>query len=185
MTDQPVEQLTERDREIIRAAKEEIRSDPLPPPRGQFGCLAAVAALLLMVIWPPFARQWPQLEFFSPFVTMGGVVVLLGGIVSSFFGGSSGRARAGAAVEAAARHLAGEEGGEEGGPDRESLVRAATLLLSHYYISQGPTTTTTFDREEMAARIAPSMPLVLAVEEYLVSEGGAWAEVFSLAVDDE
>lgn len=172
------EQLTDRDRMIIRETRTEIRETPLPPDRGPLGCVAGLVGLVVLIAWPPIVRQVPAAAFFSPFVMLGGVLALIGGPVASFFGGSSGRSQAHAALESGLRHL------EDAESDRETRLRAATLVISHAYISQGPTTSRMLDPDEARPRIGPAMPLVLGVEQFLEDEFSEYS-IFSLAPDEE
>lgn len=132
------------------------------------GCLVALGGGVVLLAWPAVADFVPGGGFVGPFVLLGATILLVGGIVWSFFGGSTGRAAAGAAVEASLRQL---ESGEE---DREANLRAATLLITHAYVTQGPATAPTFDPDEVRGRLGRALPLVLAVERYLVEEVGGY-----------
>ncbi len=178
MGDMPVEQLTDTDRMLIREARDEIAGSPTPVNRGPIGCLAALMGLATLTVWPRVSELIPGADFFSPFVVLGGILMLIGGLVSSFFGGSSGRIAAEAAVESAARHLQAAES------DRETRLRAATLLIMHAFVSSGPATTQTFEPVEMQRRIGDSMPLVLAVEGYLLGDEGGWSVFSDLEVPE-
>ncbi len=178
MSDMPVEQLTDTDRMLIREARDEINRSPTPVNRGPMGCLTGLMGLVTLIAWPSVSELIPGADFVSPFVVLGGILMLIGGLVASFFGGSSGRLAAEAAVESAARHLQAAES------DRETRLRAATLLIMHAFISSGPATTQTFEPIEMQRRIGASMPLVLAVEGYLLSDEKGWSVFSDLKVPE-
>lgn len=164
----PAEHLTGQDRSIVLDARREIVENPLPPGRGQLGCVVALGGGGLLLAWPAVAEAVPGGSFVGPFVLLGATLLVVGGVVWSFLGGSTGRAAASAAVEAALRQLA------SGDEDREANLRAATLLLTRAYVTQGPTTTTTFDPGKARARLGASFALVLAVEQCLIEEVGAY-----------
>jgi len=63
------------------------------------------------------------------------------------------------------------------------VLRAATLLISHAFVSQGPTTTQTYEAEQVVPRIGGVLPLVVAVEVFMVDEMGA-IPVFSTPPGD-
>jgi len=111
-------------------------------------------------------------------------VVILGagltvaGIVLAMTRGGFTRGASIAAAEAALRQL------EKGDEDEEVMLRAATLLLAHSFVSYGATTSNTFEREKAAPRIGGQLPMVRAVEEFLLAEDRIYP-VFTMDSEDE
>ena len=168
--------LSDLERRIVRETLEEIRVSPAPADRARFALPVALLGLVLVVGWPRVVDAVPGGDFVSPFVTLIGVVLVIGGPVLALLGRGGGRLAAGAAAEAALRRL------EDPASDRETLIRASTLLVTHAYSSQGPATVETFDHDEARARAGSRLPLLMAVEGYLLDEGSAYP-VFTLAPD--
>lgn len=165
------------DRRVVRETREELLAAPARPDRARLGCPTAILGLLLLVGWPRIADSVPGGSFVSPFILLAGALMLIGGPVLALAGGVGGRRAAEAAVEAALRRL------EDPHTDREAALRAATVLIVHAFTSQGPTTVQTFEPHEVAGRVGPRLPLVVAVERELVADGSAYP-MFTLEPDD-
>lgn len=160
--------LSREDVAVIEAAREEIEEPPLPLARGQFGCLGAVAGVVVLGAWPKLLEFLPGLSFFSPFAMLFALVGILGGLVVAMSGGQFGRNAARAAIEASLRIL------EDAESTRDEELRAATVLLSRAYISQGPSVDQMIDKEEARERIGDRMDVVLDVDRYLLEQHEAW-----------
>ena len=160
--------LSQEDIAIVEAARAELREMPLPPAMGQWGCLAAVAGVLVLIVWPPLLDAAPSASFFTPFAMLFAIVAVVGGPVVLLTGGHSGRNAARAAIEASLRVL------EDPDVNREEFLRAATVLLDRAYVSQGPSTDRMVDPIEARARVGDRIELVLEVERHFVAEYDDW-----------
>ncbi|MCH1571900.1 MAG: hypothetical protein L7S64_11200 [Longimicrobiales bacterium] len=160
--------LTLEELAIAEAARAELLETPLPPAMGQVGCLAAIAGVLVLVVWPPVVEALPLLSFFTPFMMLFAVLGVVGGPVFLMFGGQSGRNAARAAIEASLRVF------EDANADRDELLRAAAVLLERAYISQGPSTELIMDVAEARDRVGAGLGLVLEVERHFSQRFGSW-----------
>ena len=159
------EPLTDADRRVVRETVEEVRAAPSPAAASRAGLPAALLGLVVVLGWPRIRDAVPGGDFVSPIVMIVGVLLLLGGPAMVLMGRGGGYRAAQAAVEAALRRL------ENPDSERETVLRAATLLVIHAYSRAGSATVESFDAEEVASRIGPRLPVVVAVEEHLVEEG--------------
>ena len=166
MTDLPVESLTDDDRLVVRETRQEIASAPPPTDLGHLGCPVAVLGVVILIGWVKLVDVVSALAFFTPFVMLGGILMVVSGPIAGFTAGGFVRRAATTATEAALAHL------ESADEERDVRLRAATLLISHAFVIQGPTTSETFDADQVAERIRAVLPLVIAVERYLVEEEG-------------
>jgi hypothetical protein len=166
--DLPIESLTDHDRLVVRETRDEIASTPPPKDFGYLGCPVAVLGVIILLSWVKVVEAVPALSFFTPFIMLAGVLMVVAGPIAGFTAGGFVRGAATAAAEAAIAHL------ESGDAERDVTLRAATLLISHAFVSQGATTSEAFQVEEVAARIRDVLPLVLAVEAYLVEQDGVY-----------
>jgi hypothetical protein len=164
----PRESLSDADRRAIREARADLVAEPLAAGTGQMGCLAAIVGAVALLVAPRVVPLIPGGAFLAPFVTLAAVLAILGGVVWSMFGGNSGRAAARAAVESALRHI------EDVDSDRDVLLRACTVLVSRAHIVQGPTTIAVIDSAHALPRLGERLPLVVAVELYLIEEFGEY-----------
>jgi hypothetical protein len=163
--------LSPEDLEVVHETLQEIRD--MPPPRDNHatGCLMSIGGLVVLLGLPALGRVMTISQGLGTVgLLIGGASLALGIIVWMTAGGFV-RGQSFAAAEAALRELEGW-GAEEG--DREVALRAATLLLTHAVVQYGPTSTSTFERAEAEVRLAPMMPLVMAVQEVLVEEEAAY-----------
>jgi len=160
--------LTLEELAIAEAARAELLETPLPPAMGQVGCLAAIAGVLVLVVWPPVVEALPLLSFFTPFMMLFAVLGVVGGPVFLMFGGQSGRNAARAAIEASLRVF------EDANADRDELLRAAAVLLERAYISEGPSTELIMDVAEARDRVGAGLGLVLEVERHFSQRFGSW-----------
>lgn len=174
----PPERLDDVDRRTVRETREELLAAPAPTDHARFGVPTAILGLVVLVAWPRIVDSVPAGGFVSPFVLLAGALMLIGGPVLAVMGGGGGGRGAEAAVEASLRRL------EDPETDRQTALRAATILITHAFWSRGPATFQTFEADEAAARIGPRLPIVIAVEEHLVSNGSAYP-VFTLALEDD
>jgi hypothetical protein len=76
-------------------------------------------------------------------------------------------------VEAAVEALAGPEG-RAGDPPPDAALEAAVTLLVNAHHAPGPYTAEIFDAVDVARRLGPALPLVIAVEEVLLEEGAVY-----------
>ncbi len=164
--------LSPTDLEVVHETLQEIRD--MPPPRDNMavGCVMALAGLTVLLLIPAVGRQMAIASGLATAGLITGGVLLVVGIVVWQTAGGFVRGTYIAAAEAALRELEGwtpEEG------DREVALRAATLLLTHAVATYGPTSTNSFEYEEAEQRIAPMMPLVMAVQDVLVEDGASYA----------
>ena len=102
-----------------------------------------------------------------------GLVSLLVGLLGTRLGLASLHRR----VEAAVATLAGLEAGPEERPSDAALALAVTLVTT-VHRAPGPYTAEIFDAVEVARRLGPALPLVVAVEEVLL-EAAAVEPVFT------
>lgn len=168
-----IQRLTDHDRLVVRESHEEIVATPPSKGLGYLGCPVALLGIVIFVLWPQLLGVMPAASFFTPFAMLAAVLMVIGGPVAGFASGGFVRGRSTAAVEAALRQL------ESGDGDRDVMLRASTLLISHAFVSQGPTTSQTYEVVEVMPRIGDELPVVLAVEAYLVEELGVH-RVFTL-----
>ncbi|MDG2283437.1 MAG: hypothetical protein P8L45_09960 [Longimicrobiales bacterium] len=160
--------LTLEELAIAEAARAELLETPLPPAMGQLGCLAAIAGVVVLVVWLPVVDALPALSFFTPFVMLFAVLGAVGGPVFLMFGGQSGRNAGRAAIEASLRVF------EDANADRDELLRAAAVLLERAYISRGPSTELIIDVAEARDRVGEGLGLVLEVERHFAERFGSW-----------
>jgi len=158
--------LSDDDRATVRDAREEIETAAPGTEAGYWVFFLAVAllGLALLVFWPRLLGVLPGAAFFTPFAMLAAVLMVLGGPALGLASRGLGGGASAAAVEAALRQLESLEA------DREVRLRAATLLVSYAFVSQGATTTQTYKPDEVAPRVRRSLPLIEAVEEYLVAD---------------
>lgn len=173
--------LSPADLEVVHETLQEIRD--MPPPRDNYaaGCMMALAGLALLLVLPAVGRQIAIAPGLATAGLVAGTVLLVVGIIVWQTAGGFVRGTYSAAAEAALRQLdtwTSEEG------DREVALRAATLLLTHAVATYGPTSTNSFDYDEAERRIAPMMPLVMAVQDVLVEEGASYA-IFGTDEEEE
>ena len=163
--------LTPADLEVVHETLQEIRD--MPPPRDNYatGCMMAIAGLVVLLGLPALGRVVTLSDGLgSAGLLIGGALLVVGIIVWQTAGGFV-RGQYIAAGEAALREL--ELWSPDDG-DRVVALRAVTLLLTHAVASYGPTSTSSFDPADAALRLAPMMPLVMAVQEVLVEEEAAY-----------
>lgn len=166
MTDPLRAKLTEADRRIVWETLNQVEENLVVGPGGLYrlGCPSAILGAVLLVGWPRLRDAVPGGDFVSPFVLLAGVLLLLAPPLALFLARRGGGASA-MAVEAALRRL------EDPESDRETALRASALLVAHAFTGEGPTTVRTLDPAEVRERTGARMPLLLAVEEWLVAEG--------------
>jgi hypothetical protein len=159
--------LRDEDAAVVREAMDEILGTPPPPDRGPAGCVVALPGFVMLLLYPPVARMLGLPGWLAVVVVSAGILFLAVGLILWFTAGTLGRRHAVAAAEAGLRAL--ESWSPEQG-DREEALRAATLMLMNSFAQSGTTAVTTFDADDARRRIAHRMPLVEAVERYLLEQ---------------
>jgi hypothetical protein len=152
---------------VVQEALEEIQETPPPPDRGPLGCVVALPGFVLLLLYPPAARFLDLPGWAGIAALSAGIPLVSFGLILWFTAGRLGRRHAMAASEAALLAL---ESWTDEEAEREEALRAATLLLMSSFAQSGPTFVATFDASEARKRIGPRMPLVEAVERYLLEQ---------------
>lgn len=156
---------------MVDQAVAELVEEGGPRDWGPVGCTVALPGLVILLVVPLAARHLGlSSAVVVPLLVAGGLVMVVG-LVAHFAAGGLVRGHHTAAAEAGIRGL--EAWDPEGG-DRVEALRGATLVVMNAMAAYGATTSHTFDPDEVRRRIAPLMPLVEAVEEYLVERGSTY-----------
>jgi len=156
--------LSETDRGRVREALKEVRDQPLPPDRGPLGCAIALPGFAILLVFPVVGRMLSLGSGVAAVALGAGILLLVVGLGFWFSAGGVARRHAEAAAEAALRRLHGGVG------DREATLHAATLLLANAYAARGPTRYAAFDVEDARRRLGGRLPMVEAVERFLLEE---------------
>lgn len=163
--------LTPDERAVVDEAVQEILDGPRPRDRGPLGCLLAFPGFLILLVAPVVVRRLDLGGAVGIGSLTLGIALLVIGLVMYFSAGSFVRNHYAAAAEAGFRGLEAWDAEADG---REEALRGATLVVLNAMAAYGPTTTPTFDAEEGRRRLGSLLPLVEAVEEYLVEQGSVF-----------
>ncbi len=164
-------ELSPEDRAVVDEAVADIVSGPRPRDRGPLGCSLAMPGFLVLLVMPVMVRRFSLGDGVGMASLAVGGLLLVGGLVLYFSAGGFVRGHYMAAAEAGLRGL--EAWDPESG-DREEALRGATLLLMNGMAAHGATMTPSFDPEEGRRRLGATLPMVEAVEEYLIAEGSVY-----------
>lgn len=170
--------LSETDRAAVREALQEIGDEPVPPDRAPLGCAVALPGFTILLVFPVVGRMLSLGSAAAAVASGAGILLLVVGLGLWFSAGSKARRHAEAATEAALRSLQGGEG------DRETALRAATLLLANAWAAGGPNRYQAVDVEDARRRLGGLLPLVSAVERFLLEEEAIYPLFTEGEVDD-
>lgn len=157
---------TPEQRAAIVAEFRRIMAEPPPFNPRPYGCLTAIAGIVLFLLVPQLGIRPPP-PWGTVLVALFGVMILGGAVVGVLLGsGVHGRAatRAGAALEALASDVAVEDA---------ARMRHAVALIAHATVSDGPTTLVAIDPAQARRRLGAGLDYVIAVEDVLARELGA------------
>jgi len=166
--------LSDSERLAVRETLRELREAPAPRNLSGVGCVIALPAFAVLLVFPVVGRWLDVGMGVAKLVLILAGALLVVGLLLWFTAGGFARGHVMAAAEAALRTLAA---GEE---DRDVLLRAATLLLFNAYATYGPSTVEAFDFDATRARLGPRLELVVAVERLLLEDGAIYP-VFTAA----
>ena len=173
--------LTPEEAAVVDEAVADILSGPRPRDRGPLGCLLAMPGFVVLLVAPLMSPRLGIPGAVGTAVLVAGGALLVIGLVLHFSSGRFVRTHHMAAAEAGLRGL---EAWDPDTDDKEEALRGATLVLLNAMAAHGAMPMATFDFEEGRRRLGPLMPMVEAVEEYLVQRGSSY-RVFTEDPDDE
>lgn len=173
--------LSPEERAVVDEAVADVLAGPRPTDRGPLGCLMAMPGFLILVVAPLMAPRLNVPDVVGTAILIAGGALLVIGLVLHFSAGRFARGHYMAAAEAGMRGL---EAWDPETDDREEALRGATLLLLNAMAAHGAAPTASFDVDEGRERIGALMPMVEAVEEYLVAQGSTY-RVFTEGPEDE
>ncbi len=163
--------LSADDRAVVDEAVQDLLEGPRPVDRGPLGCGMAVPGFLILLIAPVLGRRYDISSSVGMPLLVVGIGLLVIGLVMYFSAGGFVRGHYMAAAEAGLRGL---EAWDPDTGDRTEALRGATLVLMNAMAAYGVTSSASFDFEAGRNRIAKVMPMVEAVEEYLVEQGSIY-----------
>ena len=172
------EPLRDTERLVVRETLRELREAPAPRNLAGVGCVMALPAFVVLLVFPMVGRWLGVDAGQAKLVLIPAGLILLVGLLLWFTAGGFARGHVTAAAEAALRTL------EAGDDDADVLLRAATLLLLNAYATYGPSTTEAFDFGAARRRLGARLDLVLAVERLLLEDGAIYP-VFTTAADGD
>ncbi len=172
--------LSPEERAVVDEAVADVLAGPRPTDQGSVGCLMAMPGFLILVVAPLMAPRLNLPGIVGTAVLIAGGTLLVIGLVLHFSAGRFARGHYMAAAEAGMRGL---ETWDPEIDDREEALRGATLVLLNAMAAQGAAPSPSFDVHEGRERIGPLMPMVEAVEEYLVAQGSSY-RVFTEGPED-
>ena len=164
-------ELSVDERAAVDEAVADILAGPRPRDRGPLGCSLAMPGFLILLVMPVVVRRFTLGDSVGIVSVTVGVLLLVIGLVLYFSAGGFVRGHHMAAAEAGLRGL---ERWDPASGEREEALRGATLLLMNAMAAYGATKTATFDTEDARRRLGGTMPMVEAVEEYLISQGSIY-----------
>ena len=159
------------ERAVVDEAVADVLAGPRPTDRGPVGCLMAMPGFLILVVAPLMAPRLDLPVVVGTMVLIAGGALLVIGLVLHF---SAGRFARGHYMTAAEAGMRGLEAWDPETDDREDALRGATLVLLNAMAALGAAPTASIDIEKGRERIGALMPMVEAVEEYLVAQGSSY-----------
>ena len=166
------------ERLVVRETLRELREAPAPRNLAGLGCVMALPAFVVLLVFPVVGRWLDVSRGVATAVLIAGGVLLVVGLVMWLTAGGFARGHVTAAAEAALRTLEADD------DDPDVLLRAATLLLLNAYATYGPSTTEAFDFGAARTRLGERLDLVLAVERLLLEDGAIYP-VFTMGAEGE